>query len=94
MFSGEMFVFVHQVVPVRDLPPLLWLVLRRYEVVQVTPAQVGLKPHNVLYCLVVVIAKENRREVLILDVKFHGRLDECCDCNVVRLFRFIEEVED
>ena len=92
--SGEVFVFVHKIIPISNLPSLLWFVLSWYNIDQVAPAQVSLKSHDILDHLVVVIAEKNAGVVLVLNVEFHWGFNEGGDSDVVWFVLFIKPIED
>jgi len=78
---SEVGVLVHNVVEVGDLPVEGRLVVGRDDVNQVAPSQVSFKPHYILHSVLVSASEEHLGVVLILDVHFHGGLNESSDCH-------------
>ena len=70
-----MWVLVHQIVVVSNLPISWSLVGRWQDIEKLAPFEVRLEAHDVLRALVVVVAEQDLRVVLVLDEKFHRRVD-------------------
>ena len=86
-------VFVHQVVVIRDFPEAGSLVRDGEDVEELVPLEVGLKADNVLSGLLVIIAEQDLRVVLVLNEELHGRLDEGGDGHVVWVVVSVHAVE-
>ena len=71
LFS-EVWILVHEVVEVGDLPVAGGLVEGRQDVEELSPANISLKADNVLNVLLVVVTKENLGVVLVLHKELHG----------------------
>lgn len=78
---SEVGVLVHNVVEVGDLPVEGRLVVGWDDVNQVAPPQVSFKAHYILHSVLVRASKEHLGMVLILDVHFHGGLNQSSDCH-------------
>ena len=74
--SSEVRVLVHNVVKISDFPVERSFVVSRDHVDQVTPSEVSFKANNILNCLFISATEKHLRVVLILNVHFHGGLDE------------------
>lgn len=73
---SEVRVLVHDVVEVGDLPLQGGLVVGRGDLNQVGPSQVSFETHHILHCVSVGASEQDLGVVLILNVHFHGGLDE------------------
>ena len=77
-------VLVHEVVEVCDLPISWSLVGHWQDIEQLRPLQVGLEAHNVLRGLLVVVAQQDLRVVLVLHEELHGRVNQGGNGHIVR----------